>query len=303
VTAVELAALADDVRGDVPSLDSMLPVDRADDRELLALSAAYVDRASRIAWGVVLFTPVAITLVLLAVQAITLWLPHEPQQLFWRYIEWDSESSSWLLDLDDYAQMSFTICVAAIVAGFVRRYAAARFARSVAGPEPLAVAHAMLARIQPWFVACWTIGLVVFCGFFATVHAFQVSSLVFEFSRGDFFSWGNPSSSLLSWAADQHFDATSRIRELWILTPTVVIGAIWVARRAPFWLRVRYVGWAGSAVALLALAGAFAVCDYDLHHHTIVAHSILRTAIVVVGGIGLFATVSSFAVRRGDGRE
>ncbi|HEY1548334.1 MAG TPA: hypothetical protein VGG28_10955 [Kofleriaceae bacterium] len=287
MTSLDLTALADDVRRDVPSLDAMLPGDHASDRELLALSAAYVDRASRIAWGVALFMPIAITLVMLGVQAMTLWVPNED----WAhgYVEWGVHPAEWLVELDTPGHALVAICIAAIVAAFVRRHAAAKFARVVDGPDAVGVGRAMLARIQPWFVACWTAGVVVFCGFFATVLAFHVGQLVFDVSRSQFATFRT------GWIPIDHYDAVSRIRDLWVLLPGAVIGAIWIARRSPSWLRSHYVAWGGMGVAWLALASSFSMSFLI----GALDHNAVRTVIIVGGIAGLFAAVSSFAMRRG----
>jgi hypothetical protein len=289
VTAVELAALADDVRRDVPSLDAMLPDDHSSDRELLALSAAYVDRASRIAWGLTLFVPVAVTLVLLGVQAVTLWVP----EFGWgsSYIEWGIRPWQWLLEIDSSGHAFFAICVAAIVASFARRHAGAKFARLVDGPDPVGVGRATLAQLEPWCIACWTTGLVAFCGFFATVLIFDVSDLVY------YATWNELGRSDLRFSVAVHDVITSRIRDLWILVPSVVICASWIAWRPVVWLRTRFAVWSGVLVTWLAFAAALAIERYGDGPYIDPANA-LHTSIIAGGFLSLFVLVSSLALRR-----
>jgi hypothetical protein len=291
VTAVELAALADDVRRDVPALDGMLADEhvRHDNKLLLELSEAYVHRVSRAAWGIALLVPILMTLMALTLQAYSpAWLPDPAEGS--RFLIGLS-THDWLDSLNAPQHWILQICVAAIVAAVARRRAAMRFARLTRGSEPIAIARAEIARLDSWAVAVWTIGVVACFAFCSTVTAYRATGLLTL-----------PVSVKVNVTTEATWQQTvralgvaARIRDIGIAIALATIASAWIARRRAVWLQTRRVPVIGMTIALITLASERWM-PYVLGENGAVAYASWQASMVIIGALAMCVSIGSLAL-------
>ncbi|HEX4452575.1 MAG TPA: hypothetical protein VH143_16975 [Kofleriaceae bacterium] len=302
--AVDLAALALDVRGRVPTLDAVLPDERnhRDDDTLLELATTYAESTARAACGAVLLISVVARLAFAALQH---WLSHCTRQPgLKRYVlpsgdvyfgdrfdvnMWGHSVSSRLAELgNQYFAGAFVI--AAIVATFAERRAVARFIRIVEMPDPWQAGRRMVARASRWFGALWPAGIAAIVTSFCAAREFGVDGWK---SPSDF-AWMNVHRPrVFAWASYIHWFDTARFDLLCLAIAAAVAASISFTLRRPRWLRSRWVGYLAGALAVCVFASAYVIGDVDWSYQGQWPHDTWLYPMVI--GVGSLASLVCFA--------
>jgi hypothetical protein len=296
--AADLSALALDSRATAPAIDALLPDEQVDETRLPELAAAFVGRVSRAAVGAILLARVIVMLTFSEMEihkstAVVRWrsldrcgVDHRawvPQWLAPLVMPWSGSVISAIVELG----------IAVLLAGVARHYAVARFARGISGRESLAAGRRLVSRADPWVVALWPSGLAAFGTVFGAAVALQLW-YVPEALPWDLLSC---SDGRFWQQAMWRFDTLARYRDMCCVVSIAMIASLVVARWKPPWLASRRIAWGALLVALGGLVGAMWLCHIGDPHEAVADDDTWRMLAVLGGGLALFISLASFALR------
>jgi hypothetical protein len=293
--SADLSALAVESRAPAPALEKILPHEQVEQQTLPELAARFADFVGRGALGAILLTRVTVMLAVSEIgihtQTLRVQAACDLEHTRW----W---ASSWLPVLAPWSGSAvpaiIELGIAVLLAGIARRYAVARFARIVDGPDALAAGRRFVTRAEPWFVALWTSGIVAYSTVFGAAVALQMWYVP------EAVPWTAIACDHGPWLWQQAmwwYDTLARYRDMCCVVSIAAIASVMVARRRPMWLASRSIARFALLLALGGLVGAMWLCHVDDSRNAVANDDIWRMLAVLGGGLALFVSLASFALR------